>query len=81
MFHNITEPHYSEQELIDEEYPTRHLASEPHIRIQVITIPYYEGDNYFEFHGELLLIVQFIWTPGLGVCEECWNIANRFFKK
>lgn len=56
MFHYVMEPYHYEKKLIDDYSQTRHLASEPHIRIQVITIPYYDGDKYFEFHGELLLI-------------------------
>ncbi|MBU1535722.1 hypothetical protein KKF84_10405 [Myxococcota bacterium] len=34
----------------------KHLASEPHIRIQILTIPYRAGQKLFdEYHGELLI--------------------------
>lgn len=36
---------------------SRHFASEPHLRIQVIPIPVgHASESLFDFHGELLLI-------------------------
>lgn len=37
----------------------RHIASEPHIRIQVLTISYREDVDFFDkYHGELLIIIH-----------------------
>ncbi len=37
----------------------RHIASEPHIRIQILTIQFREDADFFEnYHGELLIIIH-----------------------
>ncbi len=64
MFYYLTEPNNIEIDFIGK-FESRHLVSEPHIRIQTSEIPFIKDEKYFEFHGEVLIII----LDGCGILK------------
>lgn len=123
MFHSVCGSQYLSIDYI-KNCENRHIASESHIRIHLSEIQYKNEEHYFDFHGELLIIIiegtgiiktklkeievntndqillingesffftaknenttvkaEFVWTPGMNPCKDCWEISNRFYRE